>query len=90
MLTPDPPVIPASLPGELLDQATVDYLRTGASGGCSFPAPPTALSARFACPCTMSAPTDRSPRARASPAPPAHHAERAALRAGEGASVTPG
>ncbi|MFJ4126540.1 aminotransferase class I/II-fold pyridoxal phosphate-dependent enzyme [[Kitasatospora] papulosa] len=37
MLTPYPPGIPAALPGELLDQATVDYLRTGASGGMLIP-----------------------------------------------------
>jgi arginine/lysine/ornithine decarboxylase len=29
MLTPYPPGIPAALPGELLDEAVVDYLRTG-------------------------------------------------------------
>ncbi|MFF3303855.1 hypothetical protein [Streptomyces sp. NPDC002908] len=37
MLTPYPPGIPAALPGELLDQAAVDYLRTGVSGGMLVP-----------------------------------------------------
>jgi arginine decarboxylase len=37
MLTPYPPGIPAALPGELLDQAAVDYLRTGVSGGMLIP-----------------------------------------------------
>lgn len=37
MLTPYPPGIPAALPGELLDQAVVDYLRTGANAGMLLP-----------------------------------------------------
>lgn len=37
MLTPYPPGIPAALPGELLDQAVVDYLRTGAEAGMLVP-----------------------------------------------------
>ncbi|MGX1676394.1 aminotransferase class I/II-fold pyridoxal phosphate-dependent enzyme [Streptomyces sp. NPDC055400] len=37
MLTPYPPGIPAALPGELLDQAVVDYLRTGARAGMLIP-----------------------------------------------------
>jgi len=37
MLTPYPPGIPAALPGELLDQAVVDYLRTGAGAGMLIP-----------------------------------------------------
>jgi arginine/lysine/ornithine decarboxylase len=37
MLTPYPPGVPAALPGELLDQAVVDYLRTGADAGMLIP-----------------------------------------------------
>ncbi|MEV0304889.1 aminotransferase class I/II-fold pyridoxal phosphate-dependent enzyme [Streptomyces prasinus] len=37
MLTPYPPGIPAALPGELLDRAVVDYLRTGAEAGMLVP-----------------------------------------------------
>lgn len=37
MLTPYPPGIPATLPGERLDQSVVDYLRTGADGGMFVP-----------------------------------------------------
>ncbi len=37
MLTPYPPGIPAALPGELLDRAVVDYLRTGADAGMLIP-----------------------------------------------------
>ncbi|MEU9090472.1 hypothetical protein [Streptomyces sp. NPDC048428] len=37
MLTPYPPGIPAALPGELLDQAVVDYLRTGVDAGMFLP-----------------------------------------------------
>lgn len=37
MLTPYPPGIPAALPGERLDQAVVDYLRTGAEAGMLVP-----------------------------------------------------
>ncbi|MFH8438053.1 aminotransferase class I/II-fold pyridoxal phosphate-dependent enzyme [Streptomyces sp. NPDC018007] len=36
-LTPYPPGIPAALPGELLDQAVVDYLRTGVEAGMFVP-----------------------------------------------------
>lgn len=37
MLTPYPPGIPAVLPGEVLDQAVVDYLRTGVDAGMLVP-----------------------------------------------------
>ncbi|PSM38227.1 hypothetical protein C6Y14_38525 [Streptomyces dioscori] len=37
MLTPYPPGIPAVLPGEMLDQAVVDYLRSGADAGMLIP-----------------------------------------------------
>lgn len=37
MLTPYPPGIPAVLPGERLDQAVVDYLRSGVGGGMVVP-----------------------------------------------------
>uniref|UniRef100_A0AAU2VKQ7 Aminotransferase class I/II-fold pyridoxal phosphate-dependent enzyme n=1 Tax=Streptomyces sp. NBC_00008 TaxID=2903610 RepID=A0AAU2VKQ7_9ACTN len=37
MLTPYPPGIPAALPGERLNQAVVDYLRTGAEAGMLIP-----------------------------------------------------
>ncbi|WP_344522331.1 aminotransferase class I/II-fold pyridoxal phosphate-dependent enzyme [Streptomyces rectiviolaceus] len=37
MLTPYPPGIPAAVPGERLDQAVVDYLRTGADAGMLIP-----------------------------------------------------
>lgn len=37
MLTPYPPGIPAAVPGELLNQAVVDYLRTGAEAGMLIP-----------------------------------------------------
>ncbi|MDX3065070.1 hypothetical protein OG927_25940 [Streptomyces clavifer] len=37
MLTPYPPGIPAVLPDELLDQAAVDHLRSGVSGGMLVP-----------------------------------------------------
>ncbi|MEU8705480.1 hypothetical protein [Streptomyces sp. NPDC048565] len=37
MLTPYPPGIPAALPGERLDQAVVDYLRTGVEAGMLIP-----------------------------------------------------
>lgn len=37
MLTPCPPGTPAVLPGELLNQAAVDFLRTGAEAGMFSP-----------------------------------------------------
>lgn len=37
MLTPYPPGTPAALPGELLDQAVVDCLRSGARAGMLIP-----------------------------------------------------
>ncbi|MFD6290502.1 aminotransferase class I/II-fold pyridoxal phosphate-dependent enzyme [Streptomyces sp. NPDC060205] len=37
MLTPYPPGVPAALPGELLDRAVVDYLRSGADAGMLIP-----------------------------------------------------
>ncbi|MFC4034702.1 aminotransferase class I/II-fold pyridoxal phosphate-dependent enzyme [Streptomyces polygonati] len=37
MLTPYPPGIPAALPGERLDQAVVDYLRSGVRAGMVVP-----------------------------------------------------
>ncbi|MFF7361619.1 aminotransferase class I/II-fold pyridoxal phosphate-dependent enzyme [Streptomyces sp. NPDC008125] len=37
MLTPYPPGVPAVLPGEVLDQAVVDYLRGGARAGMLIP-----------------------------------------------------
>lgn len=37
MLTPYPPGVPAAVPGELLNQAVVDYLRTGAEAGMFIP-----------------------------------------------------
>lgn len=37
MLTPYPPGIPVALPGEMLDQAVVEYLRTGAEAGMLIP-----------------------------------------------------
>jgi arginine decarboxylase len=36
-LTPYPPGIPAVIPGELLNDAVIDYLRSGVSGGMSLP-----------------------------------------------------
>jgi lysine decarboxylase len=36
-LTPYPPGIPAVIPGELLNDAVIDYLRSGASAGMSLP-----------------------------------------------------
>lgn len=37
MLTPYPPGIPAVLPGEVLDRAVVEYLRTGVHAGMLVP-----------------------------------------------------
>ncbi|MEU1087468.1 aminotransferase class I/II-fold pyridoxal phosphate-dependent enzyme [Streptomyces sp. NPDC005576] len=37
MLTPYPPGVPAALPGEVLDQAVVDYLRDGTRAGMLVP-----------------------------------------------------
>lgn len=36
-LTPYPPGIPAAIPGEVLDEGVLDYLRTGAAAGMNIP-----------------------------------------------------
>ncbi|MBH0247173.1 aminoacid decarboxylase, partial [Streptomyces cavourensis] len=48
MLTPYPPGIPAVLPGEVLDRAVVEYLRTGVDAGMLVPdaADPTIATIR--------------------------------------------
>jgi len=38
-ITPYPPGIPAVVPGELLNEAVVDYLRSGVEAGMSLPDP---------------------------------------------------
>jgi arginine/lysine/ornithine decarboxylase len=38
-ITPYPPGIPAVIPGELLDDAVIDYLRSGAEAGMVLPEP---------------------------------------------------
>jgi arginine decarboxylase len=38
-ITPYPPGIPAVIPGELLNEAVVDYLRSGVKAGMSLPDP---------------------------------------------------
>jgi arginine/lysine/ornithine decarboxylase len=37
MLTPYPPGVPAVLPGEVINEAVVEYLRTGLAAGMSIP-----------------------------------------------------
>jgi arginine/lysine/ornithine decarboxylase len=39
MITPYPPGAPAVLPGEVIDQAVVDYLRSGLAAGMALPDP---------------------------------------------------
>ncbi|MFF2147020.1 hypothetical protein [Kitasatospora sp. NPDC058190] len=50
MLTPYPPGIPAALPGELLNEDVIDYLRTGHDAGMLIPdsADPELRSVRVA------------------------------------------
>jgi arginine decarboxylase len=38
-ITPYPPGIPAVIPGELLNEAVIDYLRSGVQAGMSLPDP---------------------------------------------------
>ena len=40
-ITPYPPGIPVVLPGEIINEAVVDYLRTGVAAGMVIPTPPT-------------------------------------------------
>ncbi|SOX52659.1 ornithine decarboxylase [Mycobacterium ahvazicum] len=46
-ITPYPPGIPAVVPGEFLDEAVIDYLRSGVAAGMTLPDPADPTAQRF-------------------------------------------